>query len=132
MPDLNYPGRIDRLAHGALSQMGDYFSLDIEAPDDVAMLEDRALGTAAKLIYFNSIRNQLRAIASGERDPADGLRHLDTVARRWTTKPVDSRDQSKKGAAMAMALSDRWRNWAVGGSLAKERVGFVHHFGLAD
>lgn len=132
MPNLNYPGHIDRLTQGAISQLSDYLSLDIETPNDVAMLEDRALGTAAKVVYFNTIRNQLRAIASGERDPTDCLRHLDTVAQTWMSKGADSRDRGQKGAPMALALSDRWRNWAIGGSLAKERVGFVDHFGLPD
>ena len=132
MPDLNYPGRIERLAQGALSQMADYFSLDIEIPSDVTMLEDRALGTAAKLLYFNTIRNELKMVASGERKPADGLRHLDSVARAWMSKGAESRDRGKKGTPMALALSERWRNWVVGGPLAKERLGFVDHFELPD
>ena len=132
MSDLSYPGRIERLAQDALSQMADYFSLDMETPNDVAMLEDRALGTAAKLVYFNTIRNELRRVASGERKPAAGLRHLDAIAGAWIAKGGESRDRGRKGASMALALSDRWRNWAVGGPLARERLGFVDHFGLRD
>ena len=130
MSALDYPGRIERLAAGALAQLGDYFSLDIENPHDVAMLEDRALGTAAKLAYLNTIRNQLRLIASGKQRPADGLHHLDALARAWTETGGELRDLSRKGAAMAFALADRWRNWALGGPLARERLGFVDHFHL--
>ena len=135
MPDLTYPDRIDRLARGALSQMGDYFSFDIKPSGDIAMLEDledRAFGTAAKIAYFNTIRNELKIIASGERKPADGLRHLDDIARAWVSKGVELRDRDKKGASMALALSDRWQNWAVGGAYAKERIEFQGHFGLPD
>lgn len=132
MPNLNYPQWIDRLADGALSQMRDYCSFDIEALDDVAMLEDRALGTAAKLVYFSTIRSQLRAIASGERDPTDGLRHLDSVAQNWISKGADSHRQTKEGTSMALALSERWQNWVVGGPAAKERAGFVDHFSLPE
>jgi len=132
MPDLSYPDLIDRLAQGAFSQFADYLSLDIQTPGDVAMLEDRALGTAAKLVYFNTIRNELRMISSGNHTPAEGLDHLDTVARAWMSKGAESSDRSKKGIPMAHALSDRWRNWVVGGPLAKERLGFVDHFGLPE
>lgn len=132
MADLSYPGRIERLAQGALSQMADHFGLDIETSDDVAMLEDHALCTAAKVVYFNTIRNELRRVASGERKAAAGLRHLDAIARAWTAKGDESHDRDRKGASMALALSDRWRNWAVRGPLAKDRLGFVNHFGLRD
>lgn len=132
MTDLSYPGSIDRLAQGALSQMADYFSHDIQTPADVAMLEDRALGTAAKLVYFNTIRNELRMVASGDRKPAEGLRHLDRLGRAWVSKGSESRGAGKKGASMALALSDRWRNWVVGSPMAKERLGFIDHFNLPE
>ena len=33
---------------------------------------------------------------------------------------------------MALTLTDRWRNWILGGPLAKERSGFVDHLDLLD
>lgn len=66
--------------------MGDYFSRDIETPDDVAMLEDRAVGTAAKIAYFNTIKNHLRLVESGQQQPADALAHLDDLAAAWMAK----------------------------------------------
>ena len=87
--------------------MGDYFSLDIETLDDVAMLEDRAVGTAAKIAYFNTIKNHLRLVESGQQQPADALAHLDDLAAAWMAKGSASRDRSQKGATMAIALADR-------------------------
>ena len=94
--------------------MGDYLSDDIETPDDVAMLEDRVVGTAAKLVYFNTIRNQLRSIKSGQQQPAPALAHLDALAGAWMAKGTAPRSQ--KGATMATALAGRWRNWQARGA----------------
>ncbi len=131
MPNSDYPDLIDRLADGALSQMRDYFSLGIETPG-VAMLEDRAVGTAAKLAYFNTIKNHLRLVESGQQRPADALAHLDDRARVWMAQGSASRDPSLNGATMAIAMADQWENWALGGPGAKERVGFVNHFRLRE
>ena len=128
MPYDNYPSHIERLTAGALSQMADYLSADIENPDDVAMLEDRAVGSAAKLVYFNSIVHQIRAIAAGEREPAAALAHLDALARKWTGKDSELAADSR-GATVARAVAGRWRNWQFG---AKERGGFIDHFNLPD
>ena len=124
----DYPSHIDRLAAGAVSQMADYLSADIENPDDVAMLEDRAVGSAAKLVYFNSITLQLRAVAAGEREPRDALSHLDTLARAWTAKESEPSPGSR-GSAMARAIAGRWRNWQFD---ARERIGFIDHFHLPE
>ena len=53
-------------------------SLDIETPSDAAFLEDHMLGTTAELFYFNTIRNELRTVSSGERKPPTGSATLTT------------------------------------------------------
>ena len=132
MANHDYPDRIDRLAAGSLSQLSDYLSNDIETPDDLAMLEDRAVGTSAKLMYLNAIQKRLWLIESGKEQPAEALAHLDALASAWMAKGTAARDPSQKGATMAHALAGRWKNWAVGGPMAKERQGFVNHFDLPD
>ena len=132
MTNNDYTSQIKRLAEGALAQLYDYLGLDIETPGDVVMLENRAVGSAAKLVYFNTIKHQLELIEAGQQQPADCLVHLDKIARAWMDKGAELRDLTHKGAATARALSDRWRNWALRGPYAKERSGFVDHFSLPE
>ena len=124
-----YSRNIDRLAAGAYSRMADYLRVDIENPDEVAMLEDRAVGSAAKIVYFNSIKLQLDAIAAGEREPAAALAHLDALAEAWTGKESEFTTVNSRGACMAQAVAGRWRNWQFD---AKERVDFIDHFKLPE
>lgn len=128
MPDNDYPRHIDRLAAGALSQMADYLGSDIERPDDMAMLEDRAVGGAAKLLYFNTIMAQLRLIETGSSPPRESLAHLDAAARAWMSKERQV-GAGQPGATLARALAGRWRNWELN---SPERRGFVNHFRLPE
>ena len=83
-------------------------------------------------MHRRKIRNELRRVASRECEPAAGLRQLGAIARAWTAKLDEAHDRGKYGASMAPALSDRRRKCAVRGSLAKERLYFLNHFGLRD